>query len=199
MADDQGRRAHTGRRRNEEAARAILRAARELLERGDGAGVSVDAIAAAAGVGKQTIYRWWPSKSDLLLDALVEGARGLAPAPDEGDLGSDLAAFLTATFRGARDPAVAAALRQVAAEAQRDPRAAGLLRSFTEDRRRVLRGLLERAAARGELSPAADLDLLVDQAYGVLWYRLLIGHAPLTEAAAAALAAALARQATASP
>jgi len=158
--------------------------------------VTIDTIAAAAGVGRQTIYRWWPSKGAVLLDAMAARASRAAPDVDTGSLAGDLSAFLVATFRGVREPANRARLRRVMAEAQRDPHAAGLLRDFTARRRAELRALLDRAAARGELSAGADVELAVDQAYGVLWYRLLLDHAPLTRAAAERLAGALHTQLT---
>jgi Tetracyclin repressor-like, C-terminal domain len=68
-----------------------------------------------------------------------------------------------------------------------------VLADFTAARRAALRALLERGRAAGELAAGADLDMLVDMAYGVLYYRLLVGHAPLDAAAARALAAELTR------
>ena len=94
-------RPHTGSRRNEAAEQAILRAAAELLVAGDGALITVAAIAERAGVGKQTIYRWWPSKSAVLLDAMIHRAEEVAPAPDSGDLQTDLRLFLRSTFAAA--------------------------------------------------------------------------------------------------
>src|SRR6516165_6750183 len=96
-------RPHTGSRRNEAAELAILRAAAELLAVGDGALITVGAIAERAGVGKQTIYRWWPSKSAVLLDAMIHRARQVAPAPDSGDLHTDLRLFLRSTFAATPD------------------------------------------------------------------------------------------------
>ncbi len=192
------RRPHTGRRRNEAARRAILDAALELLAQHGGAAVTVDTIAAAAGVGKQTIYRWWPSKGAVLLEAMTERARGYAPAPDAGTLRGDLEVFLAATFRSAGDAEIAPLLRTVMAEAQRDPHAAEVLRNFTSERRHELGGLLARGRDRGELPPEADLDLIVDQAYGLLWYRIMLDHAPLTADVATRLANALLAQAQAS-
>jgi AcrR family transcriptional regulator len=69
------RRPHTGRRRNQAARQAVLDAAAELLSRPDGAATSIEEIAQTSGVSKHTIYRWWPSKGAVLLDALVEQAR----------------------------------------------------------------------------------------------------------------------------
>ena len=96
-------RPHTGSRRNEAAEHAILQATAELLAAGDGALITVGAIAERAGVGKQTIYRWWPSKSAVLLDAMIHRAEEIAPAPDTGDLHTDLRLFLRSTFATAPD------------------------------------------------------------------------------------------------
>ncbi|WP_141583776.1 TetR/AcrR family transcriptional regulator [Actinomadura sp. WMMA1423] len=189
------RRPHTGRRRNEAARQAILDVAVELLGGTSDTPVTIDTIAAAAGVGKQTIYRWWPSKGAVLLEAVAERAGEHIPVPDTGSLHGDLEAFLRATFRAAGHERTVAVLRLAMAEAQRDPHAREHMRAFVDGRRGVLRGLLERARDRGEVSPGTDLDLVVDQAYGVLWYRILNGHAPLSGDTAEALARALAGQA----
>jgi hypothetical protein len=86
-------------------------------------------------------------------------------------------------------------LRQIVAEAQHDEHVARVLADFTAVRRAALRALLERGRTAGELAADADLGMLVDMAYGVLYYRLLIGHAPLDEKAARSLAAELTRSA----
>ncbi|MEV4003650.1 TetR/AcrR family transcriptional regulator [Actinomadura sp. NPDC049753] len=192
------RRPHTGRRRNEAARRAILDVAVELLGGTGDTPVTIDTIAAAAGVGKQTIYRWWPSKGAVLLEAVAERAGEDIPVPDTGSLHGDLRAFLRATFRAVGHERTVSVLRHAMAEAQRDPHARDHMRAFIAGRRAVLRGLLERARDRGEVSTATDLDLVVDQAYGVLWYRILVGHAPLSETEADALARGLAAQVAAS-
>jgi AcrR family transcriptional regulator len=185
------RRPHTGRRRNPAARQAVLDAAAELLSRPDGAATSIEEIAQASGVSKHTIYRWWPSKGAVLLEAMVDQARQEAGTPPSGVLAADLEAFLTATFRTAWR--AAPLLRSAMAEAQRDPGAAEGMRQFTATRRGELRRLLEAGQSRGELPGDTDLDLLIDQVYGLLWYRVLIGHAPLTAADAARLARAVTR------
>src|SRR5262245_28873804 len=101
---------HRGNRhgRSEQARLAVLEAADDLLVEHGFAKLTVEAIAQRAGVAKQTIYRWWPSKTDILLEAfLTDAAEELTP-PDTGDLGADLvghlsalAAFLTASDAGA--------------------------------------------------------------------------------------------------
>ncbi|MFF2617808.1 TetR/AcrR family transcriptional regulator [Kitasatospora sp. NPDC058046] len=181
-------RPHTGRRRNEAAHRAILDAALRLLAESDGTPVTIDAIARAAGVGKQTVYRWWPSKGAVLLDALTDRADQDVSGPDTGDLRADLRAFVSTTFEAAQRDTTAPALRTVAREAARDPHLADLMRSFTATRRTALRELLTRGRERGELSADADPDLIADQVYGVFWYRFLLGHGPLDAGTAERLA-----------
>jgi AcrR family transcriptional regulator len=187
--DSGQRRPHTGRRRNEAARDAILDVTFELLRAGGVGGLTIDAIAEAAGVGRQTIYRWWPSKGAVVADALARQARVIVPPRDSGVFAADLTAFLADSFAGLDDPGTVRALRQLAAAAQQDEHAAGMLADFTAQRRAALRTLLERGRDQGQLAPGTDLDMLVDMAYGVLWYRLLVGHAPLDADAARRLAA----------
>ncbi len=190
MAD----RPHTGRARNEAARRAILAAAADLLGQCDLAALSVDKIAATAGVGRQTIYRWWPSKGAVLLEAMIERASSEVPPIDSGTLIGDLEGFLTATFRAASEASTARLLRTVMAESLRDPHAGEVLQEFTARRREAMREILSRAEARSELAKGADWDLVVDQAFGLLWYRTLIGHEPLARKTALGLARALVTQ-----
>jgi AcrR family transcriptional regulator len=181
-------RPHTGRRRNEAAHRAILDAALHLLAESDGTPVTIDAIARTAGVGKQTVYRWWPSKGAVLLDALTDRAGQDVSGPDTGVLRTDLHAFLATTFDAAQRSTTASALRTLVREAARDPHLAELMRTFTAARRDALRELLSRGRERGELADDTDLDLVVDQVYGVFWYRFLLGHGPLDAGTAERLA-----------
>jgi AcrR family transcriptional regulator len=191
--DDGPRRPHTGRRRNDAAQEAILDAAFKLLSDPGTEALTIDAIAAAAGVGRQTIYRWWPSKGAVIADALARHARVVVPERDTGSFTGDLTAFLIDSFAGLEYESYADRLRQIVTEAQHDEHVAGVLADFTAVRRAALRALLERGRNAGDLAADADLDMLVDMAYGVLYYRLLIRHAPLDEKAARTLAAQLAR------
>ena len=185
------RRPHTGRRRNDAAQDAILDATFRLLSAPQNEPLTIDAIAAEAGVGRQTIYRWWPSKGAVVVDALARHAQAIVPERDTGSFRGDLEAFLADSFAGLENEGYASRLRQIVAEAQRDEAVAQMLADFTAVRRAALRALLERGRDAGELPPEADLDMLVDMAYGVLYYRLLIGHSPLDKEAARSLAAAL--------
>jgi AcrR family transcriptional regulator len=172
-------RAHTGRRRNEATRHAVLEAAVRLLRDPGHGPLTLPVIAAAAGVGRQTVYRWWSTPGEVLLEALAEQASVQVPTPATGSLDEDLRVFLERTLRGAAGPTTAPVLRGLAREAARDEQAAELLRTFTATRRAALRDLLLRHSDR--FTRDVDVDLLVDQVYGLLWYRLLIGHAPLDD------------------
>lgn len=183
-----------GRPRSEAARRAILDAAiAELLEHGYAA-LTMQGIAQRAGVGKQTVYRWWTSRADVVLEALIELADERIAVPDTGTLPGDLVDFLEATFRqrGQRP-----ALIGLMAEALLDPVFAKQFRDrFLFSRRAALRGILGRAAARGEIAPDVDPEMLMDVVYGVLWYRLMLDHAPLNEEAGRRLTDLLVRAAS---
>jgi AcrR family transcriptional regulator len=172
--------ARPGRRRSEGSRQAILAAALELTaEVGYGA-LTVDGIAARAGTGKQTIYRWWPSKDDVLLEALAVKADLHVPIPDEGSYAADLHAFLTASFDLGRRPQVAGVLRALMARAQIEEAFGQRFRdSFLQRRRDALAVVLDRAAARGELPPHLPRGTAADIVFGVIWYRLLATRQPL--------------------
>jgi AcrR family transcriptional regulator len=182
-------RPHTGRRRNEAAREAILAATVQLLRDGGLDGLTVDAIAQTAGVGRQTIYRWWPSKGAMLAEAMGLQAAAVVPPRDSGSFEADLTAFWTDSFRALADPAQARGVRDVAAEAQHDEHVAEALAGFTAQRRSALRAVLQRGVDQGRISPGTDLDLLTDLGYGFLWYRLLVRHRPLDDQAAQDLSA----------
>jgi AcrR family transcriptional regulator len=166
-----------GRPRSEEVRAAILDAAiGELQERGY-ASLTIEGIAARAGAGKQTIYRWWTSKADVVLDAMLELAAARIKIPDTGSLDTDLRAFLTDTFRQRVQRSVLVSLM---AQAQLDPAFATAFREkFLFGRRAALRSVLAAARERGEIAADVDVELLIDVIFGVLWYRLLVDHAPL--------------------
>jgi AcrR family transcriptional regulator len=168
---------HHGNRhgRSEEARIAVLEAADDLLAERGFAGVTIEGIAARAGVAKQTIYRWWDSKTAILFDALSQDAEEYFTTADTGDLRSDLrvrlrevAAFLTTTDAGA-------VARALAGQAQHDPAvAARFAAEFTARQRALDRELFLRARARGDLPPDTDIDLAIDQLTGPVYYRVLI-------------------------
>ena len=174
--------AHRGNRhgRSEAAREAVLEAADDLLAESGFAAVTIEGIAARAGVAKQTIYRWWSSKTDILMDAFAEDAAQQLVPPDRGNLSADLrlhlrnlAQFLTRTDAGA-------VFRALAGEAQHDPQLAARLRAehLTQQRARD-RLPLVRAVERGELPADTDIDLAVDQLVGPIYYRVLVSGQPV--------------------
>jgi len=173
---------HRGNRygRSEAARQAVLHAADDLLVERGFAGVTVEGIAARAGVAKQTIYRWWPSKVDILLDTFIDDmAEHLTPS-DLGDLGRDLrehlarvAMFLTRSDGGA-------VFRALVGNAQHDPPMAARLRAdYLSQQRERDRLPFLRAVERGHLPSDVDVDGLVGQLVGPVYYRVLVTGEPV--------------------
>src|SRR3984957_20201109 len=182
-----------GRKRSEESRRAILAAAMDLAGEVGFGGLTIEGIAARSGTGKQTVYRWWPSKADVLLDALATQADLHIPIPDAGSYAADLHEFPTATFALGRDPRVVHVLRVLMAQAQIDGDFGGRFReSFLVRRRTALAVILDRARARGDLPATPPPDLVADIIFGVIWYRVLTRPEPLDEQIPAQLTALLA-------
>jgi AcrR family transcriptional regulator len=174
--------AQRGRPRSEKARSAILEAAAELLlERGLNA-VSMDAVAARAGVSKATIYRWWPTKETLALDALYTEWANVPSAPDTGSLKGDLLALLRPWVRQATKRPYGRAIAALITEAQSNP-AFGreYLERFVEPRRDQARAIFRRAIERGEIPAGTKTEVALDLLYGPVYHRLLHGHAPLND------------------
>jgi AcrR family transcriptional regulator len=167
-----------GRKRSEESRLAILTAALELVAEVGYARLTIEGIAARSGAGKQTIYRWWPSKADVLFDALAAKADLHVPVADQGSYRADLRAFLAASFRLA-GPAVIEVLRALMAQAQVDEAFGERFRqSFLQRRRDALGEIVERARARGDLPPGISAGTVADIVFGVIWYRVLATREP---------------------
>ena len=172
-----------GRPRSEPARQAILAAAADLLLTRGLAAVSMDAVAARAGVSKATIYRWWPTKETLALDALYEQLTEPSPeAPDTGTLRGDLLALLTGWIGRVGDRPFGRVIGALVTEAGTDPVFGKLYRErYVEPRRAQARLIFTRAIGRGEISVGTDVEAAIDLLYGALYHRLLHGHAPLTQ------------------
>ncbi|MER5642655.1 TetR/AcrR family transcriptional regulator [Kitasatospora sp. NPDC002227] len=159
--------------------RAILDAAVELAIRDGYAKVTVEAIAQAAGVGKQTIYRWWHSKAAVLLEALNDRTGPAARVPDTGDLATDLATATRAVMLLFNTP-LGTIWRGLIADAQSDTRLAENLRtSFFEPRTARWQERLDAAVTAGELRADVPTQTMVELLFGPVYYRLLLGTAPL--------------------
>lgn len=184
--------ARPGRKRSEESKRAILAAALGLTAEVGYGRLTVDAIAARAGTGKQTIYRWWPSKDDVLLEALADRAAMDVTVPDHGSYQADLLAFLIASFALSRQPQVPDILCALMARAQIDEEFGRRFRaSFLQRRRDALAVILDRARARGDLPTEPAPGSVADIVFGVIWYRLLATREPFDDRLAEEVASAL--------
>ncbi len=173
-----------GRPRSEKAQKAILAAAIELLLEHGLHAMSMDAVAERAGVSKATIYRWWPSKELLALDALATEWQLIAPEAtrDTGSLRGDLLARLRPWLRLLRDKPYGRVVAGLVATAQADAEFAELyLERFVRPRRDAMRPILLRAIDRGEIPRNVDLEIALDLIYGPIYHRMLHGHAPLDE------------------
>jgi AcrR family transcriptional regulator len=184
-----------GRPREARVDEAVRAAVLELLERGGYASVTIEGVAAKAGVGKTAIYRRFPSKAELVFDAAVHGLE-LPPAEDTGSLRGDLAALIRRIVVSLTRPAASAAIPGLIADLGRDRRlAARFEQSFVAEERAIVAGVLDRAAARGDLDRPPDAELVHALLLGPVFAWLhLLRHPPaeLAERLADHIAAALA-------
>jgi AcrR family transcriptional regulator len=169
-----------GRPRSTAAHQAILRAASELLIGVGFDPTTVDAIAARAGVSKATIYRWWPNKAAVVMDAFLADTAPRMPFPHTGTTRTDLRHQMRAVIDLFNDPVVGRSFAGLIAEAQRDQALAAALRErFIDQRREAAREVIQRGINRGDLRRNVDPDLVIDTLYGALYYRFLVSGDPL--------------------
>lgn len=155
-------------------------AAALIIERGFD-GMTVDDVAERAGVGKATVYRRWPSKSDLAFASISTRIRDEFPEPDTGSIVTDLREVIQASIAFAASPAGNALAKMCVAEATRDPRVAELIHNTQHHRIAWLRGVLERAIARGEVRADADPDIAYKWFMGYLLSVLVTGDSLPTD------------------
>ena len=179
--DSAGPASRSGPRRSALAHQAIIAATQELLaERGYGP-LTIEGVAARAGVGKQTIYRWWRSKAELVLEAyLTATLERVPPPPDSGSVRRDVHALMGSHVSALAEPPAGKIVAGLVGAIQHDPALGeGFRREVVATRRQIMRDILERGRERGELRADVDLDLVVDMLHGPTFYRLLLSGAPL--------------------
>ncbi|MDH4987961.1 TetR/AcrR family transcriptional regulator [Aminobacter anthyllidis] len=170
-----------GAKRSLESAEAILEAAEAVLIENGYSGFSIEAVARRARAGKPTIYRWWPSKTALLLEVYQRQKRDIT-YPDTGDIEEDLFIFAKSLFSQWRDTPSGNIFRSLVAEAQQDPAAAEALAEYARGRRAHTGKLIERAKARGEVAADVDPSQVADMVSSYAWVHLLTGRLDEDEA-----------------
>ena len=170
--------APTGNRRNPHTHKAIIKATLDLLKTVHYHSLTIEAVAARAGVGKATVYRWWPSKGALVAEAISSSASIKKPR-DTGDLPADLVAAANVSVNSYSNNPGGALITALATDLVADP---GLLESFVTQfilpGRNALRDLLQRAIDEGLIAPGIDPDLIMDMWAGAIIYRKLMAQRP---------------------
>jgi len=158
----------------------VLRAAGELLAERGYAGFTIEAVVSRTGVAKTTIYRHWPSRTELLHDAL-SAAKPTPTFPDSGNLRSDLIALLRSVAGATTRDVFLRSMPSLVVAAQHDPELRALHNRLAEERSRGLRDLLARARGRGDLRADCDIELLAQTLIGVVFVRRIFRDLPAGE------------------
>jgi AcrR family transcriptional regulator len=166
---------------------AVLQAAGDLLVEGGLAAATMEAIAARAGVSKVTIYKWWPTRGAVAVDAYFHRYDETYAYIDTGDVATDLTVQIGLLIRafGGRAGRIMA---ELIGQAQTDPVLAETLRSgWLLPRREATAEVLGRAIERNQIRSDVDIEAVMDQLYAPVYWRLMMGHQPLGDDLAAEL------------
>jgi len=174
--------ASRGRPRSQQSRDAILRATADLMREQGYGSLSIEGIAARAGVGKQTIYRWWPSRGAVAVDAFLSEFVPPARWVDTGDFRADLAAQIRRVVATLASPAFGPHWAALTCAALHDAAVHDALRERAlAPSRAAHRTLITRAQAAGDVRADIDIDIAIDIIYAVIWMRLLVGPMALAE------------------
>jgi AcrR family transcriptional regulator len=168
-----------GRPRSAEADDAILTSAFAVFAECGFDGMTVEGVAARAGVGKGTIYRRYPNKLDLVIAASTYFAQEREPSPDSGSIAADLRVLIDRHIAVFTNSPVGTALPMMIAERKRLPELAAAHDEITACKRERYRAVIRRAVARGELRADADPELVIDMFASAVLYRFLVTDLPL--------------------
>lgn len=168
-----------GRPRSEESEEAILAATIQLLSQKPLRDISIEEIARKANVGKTTIYKWWPSKAYVALDAFSRKINLMVPMPDTGSVRKDILEHCRSLIAFYKSPA-GRILGQFVVESESDKEFASLFRErFLKPRREAAGVIFDRGIQRGEIDRNVNRELVLDMIYGPTIFRLFVGHSPL--------------------
>lgn len=170
-----------GRPRSEASRAAALNAALELLEEIGYARLSIDGIAARAGISKPTIYRWWTGKGAVVIEAFLADTSPLIAFPHTASAIADVKAQLRSVAMAYKGKA-GRIIRDLIALGQDDPEALDMFISgYIEPRRRLAKEALQRCVDQGSIRPDINFDDAVDSLYSPIFFRLLVRHLPMDE------------------
>jgi AcrR family transcriptional regulator len=186
MAEDRPQ-TRLGRPRSQQSRAAVLRATSELMREVGLRAMTTEDIAARSGASKATIYKWWPNKYAVAVEAFLSQMAVESADPDTGSAREDFRLALRGLihfYTGENGRAYA----QLVGEAQFDPKIGAELRDhLVGSRRELVRAIWDRGVARGELRADVDPEVAIDLIFGPAMYRLVAGHAPLDDTAAEAV------------
>lgn len=157
--------------RSARVVRAVLDAALEELGATGYRALSIEAVAARAGVAKTTVYRRWPTRADLVRAAFAESTQRLMVVPDTGSLRDDLVLYYGSLVKKLASPTGRSLIRVTFAESD-DPELAELVRQVRVERKKLPQGLVARAIARGDVPAHLDSSFLLDALGGVIHLKV---------------------------
>ncbi len=159
----------------------VLKAATAVLEDVGYDQMTIEDVAARAGVHKTTVYRRWPTKAELVADAVSAHSAEVVPVPDSGSLLHDLQAFAREIVANIGSEGGARRSRSLVAAAATSDELAATMHMFWHERLANSATIVERAIERGELAPDSDPNLIIETLIGPLWVRLLLTGEPIDE------------------
>jgi AcrR family transcriptional regulator len=180
--------ASPGRPRSAASRLAVLEATISLLDTTTVRDLTIEAIAQKAGVGKTTIYRWWPSKTAVAVEAFIDLMLPRMPVPHTRSAGDDIGSHLSLLVRRYNGK-LGRIVAELLAQGQSDPEMlADFRQRFFAGRRVAIREIIERGIKSGEFDSKLDVEIALDTLYGAIYFRLILGHLPLDQDFGKALA-----------
>jgi len=171
-----------GRKRDEAARQAILQSTFELMREEGFSRLSIEGVAACAGVGKATIYRWWAGKGALAVEAFLTAAEPLIAFPTSGSARDDIVRQMRLLAEFYRGPA-GRLVREMIGAAQCDATIrTAFMSDFLEPRRELARAVFRRGVAAGEFRADVDADVAIDALWSPIYYRFLVSGAGMEDA-----------------
>ena len=177
----------SSRRSREQLRDAVLSAAGELMLEGGLAAATMEAIAARAGVSKRTLYKYWPSRGAVALEGFMRNAASSWSLPDDASAVEALTVLVVSAARLFAATPAGPLMRSLIADAQAQNEIATAIREqWLRPHRAVAADLIRRGVAEGEFRADLDVEVALDLLFAPVYYRLLLGHEPMTDAFATA-------------